>query len=106
MRKRNVIFIDEHGLKEAWESGILVVYRPMGSKIFRAFVPDRLRIHQEVMDLLLLWSKGIQKNGVFFIRATEEEIVNEFGQTLWFMNMHEIIIGVPNEDTWKHKNLN
>ena len=100
LRKRRVMFSEEQEFQRAYESGMLVVYRPMGSKLFRAFVPEEKRKDEKLMDVIRLWSKGIERNGVFYIRATEEEIVCEFGETLWFMDMFDLLIVAPNPETW------
>lgn len=101
MRKRNVIFIEQLDYERACKVyGYVVIMRPMGSRLFRVALPEQLMDNKEVVDVVELWSKGIKRNGIYFIRATEEEAICEFAETLFQMDVEALIVS-PDENIWQ-----
>ncbi len=75
-----------------------MIVRPVGSKIFRAYVSKEYD-RKEVHDVLLLWSMGRYIDGVYYMRIDDMETMVDLLQTLDHMDIDSVLIE-PDENTW------
>jgi hypothetical protein len=100
MKKRRVIFFsgNESDYRKHYEDGWIIITRPMGSKLFRAFVPEQFRTNPFLIEFVDAYS-WVRKDGVYFMHATEEDIYSHLDYL--FENVtHNVMVSVPDEKTW------